>query len=215
MESAATFTLAIESAIGGGSISLLDGEREVANWLGGADVLRAAEDLLPEIDKLTRLSGIKPGDISLIAVSAGPGSFTGIRIGLATALGLKTGLGISMGSQSALTAMAFVTSGDGEFVIAVPAGRTGVYWQRLRKSRAEIIEMSAPSAITEEEFSRLIGNETKSRFIVHSGLAKDSVSKNIIDFGTNIAKAVGLCCGNDPDVVAQPIFISKNIAARV
>src|SRR5258708_18599521 len=105
MSSYPEFTLAIESAISGGSISLLKG-REIANWIGSSNVSKA-EDLLANIDHLLAANDIALNEIDLITVSAGPGSFTGIRIGIATALGLKAGLGIAMSSESALKAIAF------------------------------------------------------------------------------------------------------------
>jgi tRNA threonylcarbamoyladenosine biosynthesis protein TsaB len=48
------------------------------------------------IHELLRESGIKPGQLSAVAVSAGPGSYTGLRIGMATAKGLCFGLNIPL-----------------------------------------------------------------------------------------------------------------------
>ena len=211
MTSTRQITLAIESAIGGGSISLIGDSGEVANWIGDASVLRAAEELLPNIDGLLKTNGIKPGDIGLIAVSAGPGSFTGIRIGLATARGLKTGLAIPMASQSALKAMAFSADDIGGYVVAVPAGRNAVCWQRLTKSGPEIVEISFPSAMADEEFAKLIENEQGAKFLVHSALAQNITAPNLIDFGSNIARVVGMYCRENLAVVAEPLFISKTI----
>jgi len=114
-------TLAVESAICGGSISLIRAGSEIANWVGSANVSKA-EDLLVNIDAMLTSTNIAASDIDLIAVSAGPGSFTGIRIGIATALGLKAGLGIEMSSESALKAMAFTQPDVGCIVAALPVG---------------------------------------------------------------------------------------------
>lgn len=51
-----------------------------------------AQRLLPAIDDLFRIVGIVPTDLDLIACTGGPGSFTGLRIGMATARGLSLGL---------------------------------------------------------------------------------------------------------------------------
>lgn len=202
-------TLAIESAIGGGSISLIDDSGEVARWIGNTNVLRAAEELLPNIDSLLKTNAIKSGDLGLVAVSAGPGSFTGIRIGLATALGLKTGLAIPMASQSSLKAMAFSAGGIGECVVAVPAGRNAVCWQRLAKSGTEIVKINDPSAMAEEEFARWMENEQGTKFVVHSALTGHTTTANLIDFGTNVAQAIGMYCRENRNVIAEPLFISK------
>src|SRR5688500_9675850 len=116
MRSNSQVTLAIEAAIAGGSISLIDDSGEIANWIGEACANRTAEELMPAIDQLLTDHNIKPGDIGQIAASAGPGSFTGIRIGLATALGLKAGWGIPMASESALVAMATEVSVSGDLI---------------------------------------------------------------------------------------------------
>ena len=100
MKDTQNITLAIESAIRGGSVSLIGDGVEIANWIGSADVSKA-EDLLADIDLMLGANGLTIHDVGHVAVSAGPGSFTGIRIGIATALGLETGLGIPMSSISA------------------------------------------------------------------------------------------------------------------
>ncbi len=52
-----------------------------------------SENLLPMIDRVLDLYGAKPADLELIAVSAGPGSFTGVRIGVSTVKGMGMALG--------------------------------------------------------------------------------------------------------------------------
>src|SRR5262245_20490522 len=125
-------TLAIESAIAGGSVSLLDGVNEIAAWTGSSDVSKA-EALLVRIDDLMRENDVAKRDIGLIGVSAGPGSFTGIRIGIATALGLKNGLGVSMASESALKATVYLQPSGCRMTAAVPMGRNSVCLQMFDK----------------------------------------------------------------------------------
>jgi tRNA threonylcarbamoyladenosine biosynthesis protein TsaB len=62
-------------------------------------VLRAADALL-------RAAGVEPRDLTGVVVGTGPGSFTGIRIGLATARGLALGLGVPVAGVSTLHAFA-------------------------------------------------------------------------------------------------------------
>jgi len=62
--------------------------------------------LLPIIDEALAKSGIDRKDIGLIAVGTGPGSFTGLRIGIATAKGLGVGLGCPLAGVSTLDAVA-------------------------------------------------------------------------------------------------------------
>ncbi|MEQ1646533.1 MAG: tRNA (adenosine(37)-N6)-threonylcarbamoyltransferase complex dimerization subunit type 1 TsaB, partial [Pyrinomonadaceae bacterium] len=141
------FTVAIESAIRGGSISLIAGGVEIDNWIGSTEVSKA-EDLLVDIDAMLGRNSLSISDIDHLAVSAGPGSFTGIRIGIATALGLKTGLGIPMSSVSALTAMAAISSFEGNAVVAVPVGRNAICLQTFSQDK---IAKDEPRPVSFEE----------------------------------------------------------------
>lgn len=209
MRSNSQVTLAIEAAIAGGSISLIDDSGEIANWIGEAGANRAAEELMPAIDQLLTDHNIEPGDIGQIAASAGPGSFTGIRIGLATAFGLKAGWGIPMACESALVAMTAGASVSQDLVAAVPAGRSGIYWQRFSRIEGAPTATSEPIATNAADFEKVLKTEAVI-FIFHSLLADQyPASSRIIDFGQNIAHAIGIYCRANPDAFTEPLFISK------
>ena len=65
-----------------------------------------AVTLLEDVDALLRQSGTHTGDVEALAVGIGPGSFTGVRIGLSTARGLALALGIPAAGVSTLDALA-------------------------------------------------------------------------------------------------------------
>jgi tRNA threonylcarbamoyladenosine biosynthesis protein TsaB len=71
----------------------------------GERVSRAVT-LLEDVDALLRQAGAHTGDIEALAVGIGPGSFTGVRLGLATARGLALTLGIPVAGVSTLDALA-------------------------------------------------------------------------------------------------------------
>ncbi|TML03237.1 MAG: tRNA (adenosine(37)-N6)-threonylcarbamoyltransferase complex dimerization subunit type 1 TsaB, partial [Actinobacteria bacterium] len=65
-----------------------------------------AVTLLEDIDALLRQAGMHTRDVEALAVGVGPGSFTGVRIGLSTARGLALALGIPAAGVSTLDALA-------------------------------------------------------------------------------------------------------------
>lgn len=65
-----------------------------------------AVTVLEDIDALLRQAGARTGELDGIAVGIGPGSFTGVRVGLATARGLALALGVPVAGVSTLDALA-------------------------------------------------------------------------------------------------------------
>ena len=64
-----------------------------------------AVTVLADADELLREAGLKPADLDLLAVGVGPGSFTGLRIGLAAARGLALALDLPVAGVSTLDAL--------------------------------------------------------------------------------------------------------------
>ena len=87
-----------------------------------------AKQILPALDTLLNEAGIQKTHLAGIGVGAGPGSYTGLRVGLATAQGLARALGIPLSSHSSLAAIAFSVLREGERgVITLDARRGNVY----------------------------------------------------------------------------------------
>lgn len=209
MKISRSFTLAIESAIAGGSLSLLEDGREVAAWVGDGGVSKA-EDLLISIDALLSSNGVSRNEIGLIAVGAGPGSFTGIRIGIATALGLKNGLGIAMASESTLKAMALAHSSGGRVTAVLPMGRKAVCYQEFTNDGNVISSAGEPKIIPEEILTELIRDNAEALHILHPTLADHSGGhENAVVFPHNLASAIGLACESSRGIITAPIFLSK------
>src|SRR2546428_4373699 len=97
--------LAVETSTLAGGAALLDGELVVGEY--ALDVSRThSERLMGAIDRLLTDAGWTVRDLEGLAVSVGPGSFTGLRIGLSTVKGLALALSIPIVAVPTLDAMA-------------------------------------------------------------------------------------------------------------
>jgi tRNA threonylcarbamoyladenosine biosynthesis protein TsaB len=93
-------TLAFDTATGVATSALVDGDEVLGERAS------RAQTLLEDVDALLRQAGAHPADIGRLAVGIGPGSFTGVRIGLAAARGLALSLGVEGAGVSTLAALA-------------------------------------------------------------------------------------------------------------
>lgn len=98
-------TLALETATLAGSAALLEGDRVVG--LSLLDIaLTHSERLMAVVDGLLQDCGWDIARVEALAVSIGPGSFTGLRVGIATAKGLALALGLPVAPVPTLDALA-------------------------------------------------------------------------------------------------------------
>jgi tRNA threonylcarbamoyladenosine biosynthesis protein TsaB len=93
-------TLAFDTATAVATSALVDGDEVL-----GERVSRA-QTVLEDVDALLRQAGSHPSELDLLAVGIGPGSFTGVRIGLAVARGLALSLELPGSGVSTLSALA-------------------------------------------------------------------------------------------------------------
>ncbi|MDR1960678.1 MAG: tRNA (adenosine(37)-N6)-threonylcarbamoyltransferase complex dimerization subunit type 1 TsaB [Gracilibacteraceae bacterium] len=97
-----------------------------------------SERVLPLIEQLLDSCGLRPADLDLIGVARGPGSFTGIRIGIATAQGLAQALGIPALGLCSLDIMSWAGWGRPEdIVVLLDARRDEWYMARYRWASGE------------------------------------------------------------------------------
>jgi tRNA threonylcarbamoyladenosine biosynthesis protein TsaB len=136
-------TLALDTTTRAGSLALLDGDRLVDERIG--DALRPHAERLPaEIIALLSAHGLTVADVDLFAIAAGPGSFTGLRIGIATIQGLAFVHRRPVVAVSALEALAQIGSGHssaGDVVGAwIDAHRGDVFSALYRVAAAPMYE---------------------------------------------------------------------------
>lgn len=123
--------LGIDSSADTVAVSLLENEAVLASFCGNIKKTHS-NTLLPTIEYLLSYAGVRPDDIDLYAISVGPGSFTGIRIGVATVKGLTFGTDIPVCAVSTLEAMAYsFFDREGDYVCPVINARRGEVYNAL------------------------------------------------------------------------------------
>ena len=101
------FILAIETTGPYGSVALLDEKGNVLGYQVSRGTMSHLKDLIPMVDTVLKKCGVSKNEIDLLAPSVGPGSFTGIRIGVSTARALCQALGIKAVPVPTLEAFCF------------------------------------------------------------------------------------------------------------
>lgn len=118
------WTLGFDSTTATVTASLLKDGVQVASYSAISGTSHSTT-LLPVIEGLLKASGITAKDLNLISCSAGPGSFTGVRIGVATAKGLAAPFDIPCIGVSSLEAMAYMFTGIPCIICPVIGARRG------------------------------------------------------------------------------------------
>lgn len=150
-----SYILNIETATKNCSVSLAkDGEtilcREIAE-----QGYSHAEKLHVFIEEILKETAISVKDLEAIAVSKGPGSYTGLRIGVSTAKGLCYALGIPLISVDTLQVLAKkVSIGNGLIVPMIDARRMEVYSAVFNSEHNKIMEVQA-EILTEESYTEM------------------------------------------------------------
>lgn len=130
--------LGIETATLAGSIALTRGEQMIESFSGDPGISHS-NTLLADLDKLLSQTNTTLAQIDLFAVAAGPGSFTGLRIGIATVKALAATLDRPCAAVPTLQAVA-LSGGPAESSVALlPAGRGEVFAQLFSVSGADVV----------------------------------------------------------------------------
>lgn len=108
------------------SVAILDGEQLLADVTVNVKKNHSI-NLMPAIDFLMNSVDLKPADLDRIVVAQGPGSYTGLRVAVATAKTLAYALGIELVGVSSLYALAAATEFSGMIVPVMDARRNNVY----------------------------------------------------------------------------------------
>ena len=213
MEKGKVNILSIESAIGTGSVALIRDATLLSTSEGGSLKPSRAEDILAAIKDILSDATLDLERLSSIAVSTGPGSYSGIRIGIATALGLANSLGIVCSGVSLLEAIASSDGRSRSLIAAVPVGKNDVASQRFEPGDEGQDESSSPALDAYPDFVDRLGEFSPHTILAHRDLyerlsIEPDLPVAIEDVGTNMALLIGLSSVAGPSPMSlTPIYL--------
>jgi len=129
--------LAIETATRAGSVGVSRGDHVLACVAGDASSSHST-DLIENIDRVLSSARLQLSNVDLFAAATGPGSFTGLRIGLATVKSLAVAMNKKCLGVSTLAAVAHAAGESERTVALLPAGRGEVFAQMFSIVRNEV-----------------------------------------------------------------------------
>nr|CBI78716.1 conserved hypothetical protein [Bartonella sp. AR 15-3] len=175
-----------------------------------------AEKLIGQIEQLTHQANIKLDQINRIAVNIGPGSFTGIRIGIATAKALALALEIPAIGVSSLEALAAQVANENitsTITVVIEAGREMFYHQNFNNN---LIALSKPSLKTPENIVADLLRHTiltgPAAEIIALYIRNNTISKGIIPVSipcdaADILTYARLAANKQPQTPPRPLYL--------
>ncbi|NWG12203.1 MAG: tRNA (adenosine(37)-N6)-threonylcarbamoyltransferase complex dimerization subunit type 1 TsaB [Acidobacteria bacterium] len=162
--------LSLDTSTSRGSCALLVG-REVVAELRLLSLETHSARLLKSIEFLMAGVGWRLTDLGLVAAGIGPGSFTGIRIGVSTGLGLAQVLSLPLAGISGLDALAHRDGlPEGRLGIVMDAQRSQLYYAEYLRTSGRIRMQRAPSLWNPEEWRRQV--KCRGLFLAGDGIMR-------------------------------------------
>ena len=161
--------LAFETSAKAGSVALMQEDRLLAESYQNSG-LTHSQTLLSMAENMLKSCGFTAQDVTHVAVAAGPGSFTGIRIGVAAAKGFAWGGQLPCHGVSTLEAMAKnLAIADGLILCAMDARRQQVYNAVFEASGGALTRLCPDRAISLEDLGAELENTDKPVYLVGDG----------------------------------------------
>ena len=163
--------LSLDTSATVASVAITDGETPLAEYTLNAKNTHS-ETLLPMIESTLKALSLKASDIDLFALSAGPGSFTGVRIGAATLKGLAFGSSKPCVEVSTLEALAQnLVFKEGLICPVMNARRSQVYTALFRSNGKALERIMPDSALSIEELDAILAEYGEPISLVGDGYA--------------------------------------------
>ena len=153
--------LGLDTSTTTASIAVLDDDRVLAT--ATRNTHRRTSDVLVAVDEACRTAGVTAHQLDAVAVGAGPGSFTGLRIGMATAKGIAFATRRPLWAVSSLAALALEAPRDGVIVAVLDARKGEVFAGTFEKRGGAVTALGAeqvlaPTALSVPDGALVVGD---------------------------------------------------------
>lgn len=189
---------------------------------------RHAETLAPAIEFICRQAGVALREVSVVAVDIGPGLFTGLRVGVATAKALALGLRVPMIGLSSLDLLAFGVRQTSRLIVTViDARRAEVFYALYRSVPGGVQRLDGPHVSSAEELAAELMARNEEALLVGDGALRyadafgDVRAADIAEVGSAHPSAASLVELAHPRAVReefvqhweiQPLYLRKSDA---
>ena len=161
--------LALETSAKAASVALHDGRQLLAECYQNTGMTHS-QTLMVMAEDLLKQCGRTPGEVTHVAVAAGPGSFTGIRIGVAAAKGFGWGAELPVYGVSTLEAMAKnLGIYEGVVCAVMDARRSQVYNALFRAEKGSLSRICEDRAISLQELGEQLQGMQDPMYLVGDG----------------------------------------------
>lgn len=208
--------LAVDTSSDHGSAAVHVGGRAVAEVRPEAP-LQYSENLFSAIDVLLHRAGIGLGGIDLFAAARGPGSFTGLRVGMAAMDGFAfTGKKETAG-VSTLAALAWqVGAVEGTIAPVLDARRGEVYGALFERRDQELVEVRPPAVLQPAEWLRTLSGDSVvvcgAGAWAHRDLIETRPGCRIVAVSPYLAPTIGEMAGAGHREPLEPLYVRRTSA---
>ena len=195
--------LALDSTAKVASVAVCDGEKTLATFTCN-NGLTHSEILLPMAEDCLKRAGISLSDIELFACNAGPGSFTGVRIGAAVIKGLAFGRSIPCVAVSTLESLAEnLFPLDGIYCPVMDARRNQVYNALFEVKDGKLKRLTEDRAISLSELGDELKRDYKGCAVYLSGDGYDLSKRYLCDRDIDIKETPTSLINQDAVSIAK------------
>jgi tRNA threonylcarbamoyladenosine biosynthesis protein TsaB len=194
--------LALDTCDSRGSLAVLR-DNEVLKAIAHRDTADYSSWVLPTVHEALAASGLRMTDVDVLAVASGPGSFTGVRVGLTTVKAWSEAYGKLIASMSRLEAMASQSTGGHGCVAAfVDAHRGQVFGGLYRKKGGRLSLVEQEMVIAPEAFVGWVEEHAADEPVCWISLDPEKITA--LDIWSERAKR-GECVQTSPSLLAPAI----------